>query len=126
MKKYNLSAIMKRAWEIKADKDLLTLRRLRNLQPAKKTLLVEEKVIFSECLKMAWAEVKRAEEIEEKLKVSSEQAGKIAKKDAELCRDYNGSVVWNIWSNYGKIRAYYKVSGRSNYQNSKSDNFISL
>ena len=63
---------------------------------------------FSEALKMSW---------------------KIAKKEVELKEEYyepEGKVTFNIWSNYGKIRAYYKCSWRSNYSNNKKNNYIDL
>lgn len=88
MKKYNLSKIMKRAWEI--------VRKLKNK--------------FSEALKMSW---------------------KIAKMELSLRKEYcrfenHDEVTFNIWKGYGRVRAYYTCSWRSNYANSKKTNFIDL
>lgn len=86
MKKYDLSKIMKRAWEI-----------------VKKT-----GVKFVEALKFSWV---------------------IAKKEVELKKEWyadNGVVTWNIWCGYGKIRAYYKCSFMSKYQNNKKDKFVEM
>jgi len=126
MKKYNLSKIMNRAWEIKKEEDRLKLNRKRNLYPATSRLEDNEKALFSICLKMAWAESRKASEIEKELKVTADQAAAIVEKETELGRKYNGAVRWSIWNGYGKCRAYYKISGLSSYQNSKKDNFIAL
>lgn len=85
MKKYNLSKIMKRAWEI--------ARKLKNS--------------FSQALRMSW---------------------KIAKFEAFIKEDYDrpeGTVEFNVWEGYGKVRAYYKCSWMAKYQNNKG-NFIDL
>lgn len=87
--KYNLSRVMKRAWEIK--------NKLNNN--------------FSEALKMSW---------------------KIEKFERTLREEYrrneeHDKVEFNIWTGYGKVRAYYTCNWRSNYQNNyKKTNFISL
>lgn len=84
--KYNLSKIMKRAWEI--------VRKIKNS--------------FSEALRMSWKIAKFEIYIKEK---ECSPAGKID---------------INIWEGYGKIRAYYKCSWMSKFQNNKKTNFIDL
>lgn len=125
MKKYNLSAIMKRAWEIKKESDRKVRNQLYNLYIFR-DLEDSEKAVFSECLKMAWAEAKKAERIAEKYNVSIENAFKMARTETILTLEYDGTVSWKIWKNYGKYRAYYTVSTRSRYANSKKDNYIIL
>lgn len=79
----------------------------------------------SEIMKKAW-------EILRKLKNTLSEALKIswvlAKKAVSLKEEYDrpeGVVEFKIWANYGKVRAYYTCSWRSNYQNNKG-HFISL
>lgn len=46
----------------------------------------------------------------------------IMKKALSLKEEYampKGEVKFNIWSNYGKVRAYYTCSWKSDYQNNK-------
>lgn len=123
MKEYDLSKIMKRAWEIKREADLKTLDCLR-VHMINRDLRQEEKALFSECLKMAWAEAKRAIALAIRLRLSLENASRLAKMETKLLRD--GEVTWRIWRNYGKFRAYYKVSSWSNYRNNKKDNYVTL
>ena len=73
----------------------------------------------SEIMKRAW-EIKRKLDntISEALKMS----WILAKKAEELKEDYarpEGIVKFNIWANYGYVRAYYTCSWRSKYQNNK-------
>lgn len=121
MKKYNLTKIMKRAWEIKKEADRKTLNNNynRNIFELKE----EQKAIFGECLKMAWEETKKAEYYAEKYDISVAAAAVMIEKETSLDEE---KVTWTIWSNYGKKRAYYKVSGWSKYQNSKSDNYVNI
>ena len=119
MKKYNLSEIMKRAWEIKAEYDerekniLLNHNIFRELEES-------EKALFSECLKMAWKEAKRANEIEEEYKIKHVNAARMAKKETRMVMAKEcGRITWKVWRNYGKCRAYYTVSNWSRYQNNK-------
>lgn len=63
---------------------------------------------FTEALKMSWILAKKAVGIKE-----------------EHCRP-EGKVTFKIWANYGKVRAYYTCSWRSNYANSKSYNYVNL
>lgn len=124
--KYDRKEIMRRAWEIKKDFDKKAqvdrngrLRELKELKP-------EEKAAFSECLKLAWAEFKRAQQLAEELNLSMANALKLAAKefDISLQRGYN--VTWKLWANYGKKRAYFKASGWSKYANSKWYNYVEL
>jgi len=77
MKKYNLSQIMKRAWEIKKE---------------------NSNNIFSICLKMAWAEAKAT-------KKPFSGFAKIAKVDGEYYGD-SSFLYFKLWSKYGKKRVY--------------------
>lgn len=128
---YNRKEIMKRAWEIKKDADRRTLHNIKNKTPQTAELKPEEKAIFSECLKLAWAEVRKAEELAEKLKISAENALKLAEKEHELvatdwtvrCVD---NITWKLWSGYGHKRAYFRVAGWSKYANSHKYNFVEL
>lgn len=86
-----------------------------------------KKFDLSEIMKRAWVIVK-------KTKLSFSQAlkfsWKCAKKAIQLKESWpyeladDESVTFNIWSNYGKVRAYYKCSWYSKYANSKRINFI--
>lgn len=125
MKKYSTKMIMKRAWEIKKEADRKTKNALCNKNIVR-PLEPSEKAVFSECLKMAWAEAKRAEAIAEEHQVSYEAAAKMAAKEAELKEEFGGNVTFKIWSKYGKTRAYYTVDSRSSYQNSDKRNFVEL
>lgn len=82
MKKYNLSAIMKRAWE----------------------LVKKEGRTISEGLRQAWAEAK-AVAIKMIDRVITELKDLIA--DAVDCYDYRIST--NLWEKYGKSRTYIKI-----------------
>lgn len=76
--------------------------------------------------------MKRAWELKRKLNVTIGEALKMswrmAKQEAAL-KEYHcepeGRVTFNIWQNYGLVRAYYKCSWMSKYQNNKG-NYISL
>lgn len=86
MKKYNLSQIMKRAWE--------TVKKAG--------------VKFAEALKFSWI---------------------VAKKEVALKKEWHeedGVVTWNIWTGYGRTRAYYKMSWMSKYSNNKKTNFVEM
>lgn len=78
--------------------------------------------------------MKKAWEISRKLKTYFGRALKIswflAKKEIELKEEYSarstdGIVTFNIWEGYGKLRAYYKLSWWSNYQNGRG-HFIEI
>lgn len=125
MKKYNVSKIMKRAWEIKKEEDRKALNKLYNRNEFRE-LKENEKVLFSECMKLAWDEAKKAVIISEKYDVSYNEAMIIAEKDSELTSEFGGNVKWNIWRKYGRNRAYYTVSTRSNYANNKKNNYVEL
>lgn len=71
-----------------------------------------------EIMKRAW-EIKR--ELKNTLSSALKMSWVLAKKAAELKEDWDrpsGSVYFNIWANYGKVRAYYTCSWKSKYQNS--------
>lgn len=127
MKKYNLSKIMKRAWEIKerADRKTKNSNWNRNIFRA---LEESEKAPFSECLKLAWAEEKRSIELAEQYNVAKAAADVMAEEETVLSCEERCSVEvkWNIWTGYGYKRAYYKVSGWSKYRNNKKDNFVAI
>lgn len=88
-----------------------------------------KKYNLSEIMKRAWTVVKKAG-------ISFAQALKFswvcAKKAVELKESWSyylpdsARVVFNIWANYGKVRAYYKCSWYSNYANSKRYNFVEM
>ena len=125
MKKYSTKMIMRRAWEIKKEADRKALNALWN-KGIVRELEPSEKAVFSSCLKMAWAEAKRAESLAEKHHVSYRNAAKMAAKEAELKEEFGGNITWKIWTKHGKARAYYTVDSRSSYQNSRKDNFVEL
>lgn len=79
--------------------------------------------------------MKRAWEIKRKGEVSFAEALKMSWKVAkhEVClleewgREESGTVWYNIWVGYGMIRAYYKCSWFSKYENTqKKNNFVEL
>lgn len=127
MKKYNLSKIMKRAWEIKntADRKAKNSNWNRNIF---RSLEESEKAPFSECLKLAWAEEKRSLELADEYNVTKAAADVMAEEETELSMKEGSKVEvkWNIWTGYGYKRAYYKVSGWAKYRNNKKDNFVSI
>lgn len=125
--KYDLRKIMKRAWEIKELVDQKTKNSLLNRNIFRE-LKKEEKALFSECLKAAWKEAKRASELEKELKIKREQSERLAKKETELSmKEYRDlSVSWNIWNGTRVSRAYFRVSSWSNYANSKRYNYVEL
>lgn len=73
--------------------------------------------------------MKRAWEIKKLIKSTFATALKIswyvAKKEVELKQEWyvlddeDARVTFNMWSNYGHLRAYYKRSFVTNYQNGK-------
>lgn len=125
--KYDLRKIMRRAWEIKELVDQKTKNSLLNRNIFRE-LKKEEKALFSECLKEAWKEAKRASELEKELKIKKEQSERLAKKETELSmKEYRDlSVSWNIWNGTRISRAYFRVSSWSNYANSKRYNYVEL
>ena len=73
----------------------------------------------SEIMKKAW-EIKR--KLDNTLSEALKMSWKLAKVALELKEEYNrpsGNVNFNIWANYGKVRAYFTCSWRSKYQNNK-------
>lgn len=74
---------------------------------------------------MAW-EIKR--KLECAIGAALKMSWHLAKKAIEIKEDHrelDGEVTFNIWSNYGKVRAYYECSWRSKYQNGRG-HYISL
>lgn len=127
MKKESLRKIMKRAWEIKDEADRRTLYRVWSRESNIRDLRPEEKAVFGECLKIAWAEFRRASVISMQYGVTEELAAAMAAKENYVKVEYDGNVSsWRIWRNYGKCRAYYKVDVFSKYQNSKSIYFVEV
>ena len=126
--KYDLKKIMSRAWKIKEKYDQKTKNQLWNHNDFRE-LKAEETALFSECLKAAWKEAKRAVELRNKfadvIELSEETAAEMAevetKVSMEECRDVQAR--WNIWSG---IRAYYNFSCWSRYKNSKRCNYVAL
>mgnify|MGYP000848136080 CR=1 FL=1 len=73
----------------------------------------------SKIFKKAW-ELKRA--LNKTLSVALKMAWALAKRAMKLRKEWdepNGKIEFNIWAKYGKLRAYYTCSFRSNYQNNK-------
>lgn len=118
--KFNKKNIMKRAWEIKKEADRKTTNSNYNLN-IYRPLESKEKALFSECLKLAWAEAMRANALAQTLEISIDTACKLAAKETEANEELN----WRIWSNYGKVRAYYTIPGLSKYQNNKGS-YVSI
>lgn len=82
MKKYNLSTIMKRAWE----------------------LVKKAGMTISSGLKKAWKEAKEMEEtLREKV------VAEIKDLIANASDVYNYEISENVWEKYGKSRTYFKV-----------------
>ena len=86
--KYNLSEIMKRAWEV----------------------VKKANVPFAQALKFSWACAKKANEL----------------KAEGIFNNPKGTVNFNIWANYGHVRAYYRCSWYSKYANSSRYNFVEM
>lgn len=82
MKKYNLSNIMKRAWEF-VKKSAMTI---------------------SSGLKAAWKEAK-----EMMKSIRNRVAAEIESLIAEAADIYNYKMIVNVWEKYGKSRTYFKV-----------------
>ena len=82
----------------------------------------------SQIMKQAWNITKKAGC---SFSTALKNAWKIAKFENEMFAKYyvaknEGTMTFKIWANYGKVRAYYTCSWRSNYQNSKNSNFVEL
>ncbi|PWJ49366.1 hypothetical protein [Faecalicatena contorta] len=126
MKKYDVKKVMRRAWEIKNDDDCRTYNRNRSLRINGHKEI--EIALFSECLKIAWAEAKRAIALAEKFEISLEKAEKMAAEETRLSiieRVDSDEIKWNMWEGHGKVRAYYNVRSWSNYRNKKG-NFVDI
>lgn len=79
MKKYNLSTIMKRAWE----------------------LVKKDEMTISEGLKKAWEEAK---DMKKQLIAKMNKIAEIAK-----CDGWHYDVIIKDWANYGKSRSYFSI-----------------
>lgn len=92
MKKYNLSAIMKRAWTIKKE---------------------DSKNIFPACLKMAWAEAHTQAETAAAKEITPEDIKALAEKYAEEnCQQDNNwfaSVSCSAWVKHSYNRTYISI-----------------
>ena len=87
MKKYNLSAIMKRAWELKKE---------------------NEKNIFSLCLKMAWEEAKEVkEDLLSKLMGNLEE---MKDNDYHINLGVEREVMSKVWEKDGQKRTYLSIN----------------
>ena len=87
MKKYNLSKIMKRAWEIKKE---------------------DCKNIFGKCLKIAWEEAKNPVEKSEK-EILVDRLNKKAEEENNHNNGYHYTVCISNWEKYGKSRTYFSI-----------------
>lgn len=126
MKKYNLSKVMRKAWEIKKENC---------------------KNIFSLCLRMAWKEEKeggkmnRTEEIMKVTGLVREKAEIIEEAEKEEKKDFskvkrtilNSNIGWTgdisvrLWESYGKKRIYFNDNrGRSCYIDAKTGNEVGV
>ncbi|MEQ2702346.1 hypothetical protein AAAV70_30010 [Hungatella hathewayi] len=92
MKKYNLSNIMKRAWE--------TYRKFQSFAT---------KLTFSECLRRAWAETKKAIETVAAVTLDTIKA---AAHKLVLGGEYE-DVTFREWHGYDKSRVYIKAIRRT-------------
>lgn len=88
MKKYNLSQIMKKAWE--------TYRKFQSFAT---------KLSFSECLRRAWAEAKKAVET---VAVVTLDTIKAAAHKLVMSGEYE-DVTFREWNGYDKSRVYIKA-----------------
>lgn len=88
MKKYNLSQIMKKAWE--------TYRKFQSFAT---------KLSFSECLRRAWAEAKKAVET---VAVVTLDTIKAAAHKLVMSGEYE-DVTFREWHGYDKSRVYIKA-----------------
>lgn len=91
MKNFNLSKIMTRAWEIKKE---------------------NTDNIFSECLKMAWAEAKAPVAEKTKKELIMERLEMMAKAAVQRY-NYIYTVYVSEWEEYGKNRTYLAVFEKS-------------
>lgn len=92
MKKYNLSQIMKKAWET-----------------YKKFQKFVQKLPFAECLKRAWADAKKALEKPAEITLATIKAA--AHKLVES-GEYE-RISCSDWNNYGKSRVYIRAYCRT-------------
>ena len=88
MKKYNLSNIMKKAWT--------TYKKFKNMVSP---------LSFSECLKRAWEEAKKATE---KVNEITLETVKAATNKLVISGEYE-NVSFREWNGYGKSRIYIKA-----------------
>ena len=102
MKKYNLSKIMKRAWELKRCNRCYT---------------------FSKCLHLSWDEAKRERKAAEEAEKLAAMKGTQFKQNMEITVGYT-TYTLRRWQSYGKDRIYINVNAHRNigYLDVKSGN----
>lgn len=114
--------ILKRAEEIKEDRDRRSRRSWRNIHETG-DMPDSWKEDIKDCIALAEAEERRIKPYMEKYGVIKSEAEKMAQ--FETLHD-GATVSWRIWRKGGYNRAYYTISGRSAYQNNKKDNWINI
>ena len=87
MKKYNLSHIMKRAWE----------------------LVKKLGWTISQGLKRAWKEAKAVQVKAAEVSLEEQVIAKLQERINIASDVYNYEIQTNLWENYGKSRTYFKV-----------------
>lgn len=92
MKKYNLSKIMKRAWELKRCNSYYS---------------------FSKCLSLSWSEAKRELRAAEESAAAEAQKGATFKQGMEITVGYS-TYTLRRWQSYGKDRIYINVNAHKN------------
>ena len=114
--------ILKRAEEIKEDRDRRSRRSWRNIHEFGDMPDAWEADI-KDCIALAKEEEHKIKPYMEKYGVIKSEAEKMAQ--FETLHD-GATVSWRIWRKGGYNRAYYTISGRSAYQNNKKDNWINI
>ncbi|WP_300628125.1 hypothetical protein [uncultured Thomasclavelia sp.] len=78
-------------------------------------------------MKNAWRIIRKWNK---SLKVALKMAWAMAKKERQVREQYNiddcYSFEFNLWSGYGKTRAYYKTGGMSKNWNNNKAHFVEL
>lgn len=93
MKKYNLSQIMKRAWE----------------------LVKKLGWTISQGLKRAWKEAKAIQVEAAEVSLEEQVIAKLQERINIASDVYNYEIQTNLWENYGKSRTYFKVVETRNH-----------
>lgn len=85
-----------------------------------------KKYNLSKIMKRAWSIVRKLKNtFSEALRMS----WKMAKFEVAIKKEWyrpEGTVEFNVWQGYGYVRAYYKCSWMSKYQNNKKTSYIDL